>query len=103
MAETPTTVKESLARLEEQFKGFEKLIDERTTTTNRNLEELTRGIKAMSGDKADQKDLDALRTDFNAHKNNAVTKNEFRLVTTIVTVVMGTVIAALTIWEKLKG
>lgn len=97
-----TTVKESLARLEEQFKGFERLIDERTTRTNENIEELTRTIKDMASDKADQKDLDKLSREVKEHKANTVTKAEFRLVTTIVTTVMGFVIAALTIWEKMR-
>ena len=97
-----TTVKESLARLEEQFKGFERLIDERTTRTNENIEELTKAIKDMSSDKADQKDLDKLSREVKEHKHNTVTKAEFRLVTTIVTTVMGFVIAGLTIWEKMR-
>lgn len=101
--QSPTTVKESLARLEEQFKGFERLIDERTTRTNENIEELTKAIQSMASDKADQKDLDKLARDFKEHKHNAVTKTEFRLVTTIVTVTMGVIISALTIWEKLRG
>ena len=100
--QTPTTVKESLARLEEQFKGFERLIDERTTRTNENIEELTKAIKDMANDKADQKDLEALSLDLKDHKANTVTKTEFRLVTTIVTTVMGIIIAALTIWEKMR-
>lgn len=97
-----TTVKESLARLEEQFKGFERLIDERTTRTNESIEDLTRAVRAMASDKADQKDLEALSLDLKDHKANTVTKAEFRLVTTIVTTVMGFVIAALTIWEKMR-
>lgn len=97
-----TTVKESLARLEEQFKGFERLIDERTTRTNENIEDLTKAIRSMASDKADQKDLDKLSREVNEHKANTVTKAEFRLVTTIVTTVMGFVIAALTIWEKMR-
>ena len=100
--QAPTTVKESLARLEEQFKGFERLIDERTTRTNDNIEELTKAIKDMSNDKADQKDLDKLSREVNDHKANTVTKAEFRLVTTIVTTVMGLVIAGLTVWEKMR-
>ncbi len=100
--QAPSTVKESLARLEEQFKGFERLIDERTTRTNENIEELTKAIRSMSSDKADQKDLDILKKDLREHKANTVTKAEFRLVTTIVTTVMGFVIAGLTIWEKMR-
>lgn len=100
--QAPSTVKESLARLEEQFKGFERLIDERTTRTNDNIEELTKAIKDMANDKADQKDLDKLARDFKEHKHNTVTKAEFRLVTTIVTTIMGLVIAGLTIWEKMR-
>ena len=97
-----TTVKESLARLEEQFKGFERLIDERTTRTNENIEELTKAIQSMASDKADQKDLDKLSREVKEHKANTVTKAEFRLVTTIVTTIMGLVIAGLTIWEKMR-
>ena len=100
--QAPTTVKESLARLEEQFKGFERLIDERTTRTNENIEELTKAIRSMSSDKADQKDLDKLSREVREHKANTVTKAEFRLVTTIVTTIMGFVIAGLTIWEKMR-
>ena len=100
--QAPTTVKESLARLEEQFKGFQALIDERTNRTNDNIQELTEAIRDMANDKADQKDLDKLSREVKEHKANTVTKAEFRLVTTIVTTVMGFVIAGLTIWEKMR-
>lgn len=98
-----TTVKESLARLEEQFKGFERLIDERTTRTNDNIEELTKAIKDMASDKADQKDLDLLKREFKEHKVNTVTKTEFRIGMTVITISLSVIIAILTIWEKLKG
>lgn len=99
----PATVKESIVRLEERSAGFQRLIDERTAATNDKIERLTQAVENMASGKADQKDLDTLRADFEAHRSNTVTRNEFRLVTTIVTVVMGVIISGLTIWDKLKG
>ena len=99
----PTTVKESLARLEERFTGFQTLIDERTTTTNKNIERLTEAVENMASHKADQKDLEALAHNLEEHKLNTVTKTEFRLGMTVITVGLSTIIAILTIWEKIKG
>lgn len=97
------TVKESLVEMRAEFRGFKALIDERTTRTNENIERLTAAVENMANAKADQKDLDILKTELEAHKINTVTRTEFRLVTTIVTVVMGVIISALTIWDRLKG
>lgn len=106
----PATVKESIVRLEERFSGFQSLIDERTHTTNDNIERLTIAVENMANGKADQKALEALEKkhdedmlEVKALLVNAVTKTEFRLVTTVITTVMGLVIAGLTVWEKIKG
>lgn len=50
-----------------------------------------------------RKEHDDLRADHESLKQNTVSRAEFRLVTTIVTVTMGVIISGLTIWDKLKG
>lgn len=50
-----------------------------------------------------RKEHDELRADFEVHRANAVTKAEFRIGMTVITVSLSVIIAILTIWEKIKG
>ena len=99
----PVTVKEYIVQLEARFDGFEKLIEEKFLNVNNNIERVAKAVEATVTTKADKEDFDELKREFNEHKENAVTKTEFKIGLGVVTTILTVAVTILTIWEKMKG
>lgn len=61
---TPTTVRE----LGIEFRGFKNLVDERFVNLSADINRLAKALEEANSQKADQKDLLDLRTDFKTFK-----------------------------------
>lgn len=99
----PLTVKEYIVQLEARFDGFERLMDEKFSNVNANIERVATAVEATVTTKADKDDLDNLKRAFDEHKENAVTKTEFKIGLGVITTILTVAVTILTIWEKMKG
>ena len=99
----PVTVKEYIVQLEARFDGFEKLIEEKFLNVNNNIERVAKAVEATVTTKADKEDFEELKREFNEHKENAVTKTEFKIGLGVITTILTVAVTILTIWEKMKG